>query len=644
MIEFIKRPNFPKRAVITAGMPYGNKELHLGHIGGVFVHADIYRRFLQDRIGKENVIFVSGTDCYGSPIVEYYKKHVEESGYTGSLEDYVTYNHNRQRSSLEAYNISTKSYYTSGFGSAGEIHREFSQEILNSLYKNGKLKKLSTPQFYDKKFNTLLNGRQVIGKCPIPGCKSEKAYSGECELGHPFPDNELINPISILSNETPEMIDVTNWYIDLVDFKKKLDEWITTKERDPQTRKNVLSSVKEFVQPPAIYIKNEFADEITKLKTSFPEHTISEDKKSVILTFNSLEDREDVSQILDREGVRYRKGKTLTPFRLTGNIEWSIKAPELEGLKDLTFWVWPESLWAPISFTKNYLNENKNSNSDWQDWWCTEDSEVYQFMGEDNTYFYSIAQHSIFTGALESVKPTKLIANCHLLQGNKKASSSGDEKPIMAMDLLNYYTPDQLRAHFFSLGLSMRSVNFNPKPFNSDAKEKDADPVMKEGNLLSNVLNRICRSCFYTTQKHNNGVLPYGEVSEAVLKDALKIILEWERRMYNTEYHKAMFNLEKYIRGISKYWAKNMTGDFTEEHLQVLVDTFHMVKTAISLLHPVAPKGSEMVSEYLKLDRDIFNWDNIFNTLYDLTDTPENHRLKWLEPRIDFFEKHPYQV
>ena len=65
-----ERPKFPKRAIITAGMPYGNKELHLGHIGGVFIHADTYARFLRDRIGKENVIFVSGTDCYGYPILE----------------------------------------------------------------------------------------------------------------------------------------------------------------------------------------------------------------------------------------------------------------------------------------------------------------------------------------------------------------------------------------------------------------------------------------------------------------------------------------------------------------------------------------------------------------------------------------------
>ena len=63
-----ERPAFPKRAIITAGMPYGNKKLHFGHVGGMFVHADTFARFMRDRIGSENVIFVSGTDCYGSPI------------------------------------------------------------------------------------------------------------------------------------------------------------------------------------------------------------------------------------------------------------------------------------------------------------------------------------------------------------------------------------------------------------------------------------------------------------------------------------------------------------------------------------------------------------------------------------------------
>ena len=82
------RPNFPKRAIVTGGMPYGNKTLHFGHVGGMFVHADVFARFLRDRIGKENVIFVSGTDCYGSPIAEGYRKKCE-AGFTGTIQEYV---------------------------------------------------------------------------------------------------------------------------------------------------------------------------------------------------------------------------------------------------------------------------------------------------------------------------------------------------------------------------------------------------------------------------------------------------------------------------------------------------------------------------------------------------------------------------
>ena len=79
----IPRPVFPKRAVVTGGMPYGNKELHFGHVGGMLVFADTYARFLRDRIGKENVIFVSGTDCYGSPIAEGWRVKVKNGEFEG---------------------------------------------------------------------------------------------------------------------------------------------------------------------------------------------------------------------------------------------------------------------------------------------------------------------------------------------------------------------------------------------------------------------------------------------------------------------------------------------------------------------------------------------------------------------------------
>jgi methionyl-tRNA synthetase len=648
------RPSFPKRAVITGGMPYGNKPLHLGHIGGVFVHADIFSRFMQDRIGKNNVIFVSGTDCYGSPIVEYYRKGKEAGSIKGTIEEFVLSSHEKQKEALKAYHVSPSLYGTSAFGRAGEIHKELGEKVLRALYKRGHLKKISSPQFYDARLGVFLNGRQVVGKCPVSGCKSEKGYADECDLGHPYEPKDLINPKSSLTGETPEMKEVSNWYIDLPQFKDELLKWADSLEEIPGFRKFVISTIKEFLEPPMLYVMKDFEDEIEKIRPKLPSHEVREDKKSILLVFNSLEEREEAVNLINKTEIRFRAGKTLTPFRMTGNVEWSLSAPDLEDLKDLTFWVWPESLWTPISFTSAYLESLGKNGDEWKKWWASKDAQVYQFIGEDNIYFYSLAEMAIFMG-MDDENPTalreegkmqlpKLVANCHLLQGNKKAASSGEIKPIMAMDLLNHYTPEQLRAHFFSLGLGMRPINFNPKPYNPKAKPKDADPVLKEGNLLSNVMNRICRSCFYSAQQYFEGKLPFGEIDPDVKESADQAILDWENMMHRNEFHRAMSVLDKYIRSTSKYWAGNMKNDMPPEEVEpILINVFHMVRTATLMLHPVAPEGTEMVKEYLQVNDDFFNWDYCFETLYSFVKTPENHSLKFLEPRVDFFQKHPSQ-
>ena len=156
----IPRPSFPKRAVITGGMPYGNKELHFGHVGGMLIFADTYARFLRDRIGKENVIFVSGTDCYGSPIAEGWRIKVEKCEFEGSLEDFVRSNHEKQKKTLEAYGISPNLFAASGLDRSKEIHAEVTDWFIRSLYKKGQLSKISTMQFFDEQAGVFLNGRQ----------------------------------------------------------------------------------------------------------------------------------------------------------------------------------------------------------------------------------------------------------------------------------------------------------------------------------------------------------------------------------------------------------------------------------------------------------------------------------------------------
>ena len=654
------RPKFPKRAVVTGGMPYGNKQLHFGHVGGVFVQADAFARFLRDRIGKENVVFVSGTDCYGSPIVESYRKLKENGEFDGSIEDFVRMNHESQRETLNKYGISLNLFAASGLDDAKEEHEKMTNELMETWYQNGFLEKLVTQQFYDAKADQFLNGRQVVGKCPVENCNSDKGYADECSMGHQYMPEDLIDPKSTLTGETPEMRDVTNWYIDLTKFHGLMEDFVEDISAREDVRPLVANTIKEFMSAPMVYVKNEFFEDYEAVKNQMPEHSINTaaNKTSFSLEFKDLNDRDAGRKVLANNNIRYRAGKALVPFRLTGNVEWGVPSPVYDGEEGLTMWVWPESLWAPISFTRTYLNQSGKDKDEWKKFWCSKDAEIYQFIGQDNIYFYGIAEPVMFmaTQGKENLtaRPNEnqmsmptLVANNHIHFLNKKASSSGEIKPPMAADLLAYYTPEQLRAHFLSLGLGLKSVSFQPKPLNPVAPENDPDPVLKEAKLLSNVFNRVARSCFYTAQKYNDGKLPYGEIDEDVLKEAKETILKYERFMYRFEFHSVMNLMDKYIRDANKYWAREIAvadkADDNELRLKVLRNVFHMVRVAAVLMHPIAPQGTELLASYLNVSDDFWNWDKIFDTIYSFVGKNE-HQLKFLEPRFDFFPLHESQI
>lgn len=651
----IPRPEFPKRAVITGGMPYGNKELHFGHVGGMFVFADTYARFLRDRIGKENVIFVGGTDCYGSPIAEGWRVKVNNGEFDGSLEDFIKRNHDKQKATLDAYGISPDLFAASGLGRSKEIHAEVTDWFISSLYKKGQLEKITTMQFFDEKAGVFLNGRQVRGKCPVKDCQSSTGYADECDLGHQYMPENLINPVSTLTGETPSMKPVTNWYFKLKDYEKFLKEWVEDMKKDKSIRPVVWKTISEFLKPPVIYIKREFEEKYNTIRDNMPEHNYIEEKKkpSFTIEFEKLSDCDEACKILTENGIRYRTGKTLVPFRLTGNIEWGVPAPVMDGTEGLTVWVWPESLWAPISFTQTYLENNGRSRDEWKDYWCSKDSKVYQFIGQDNIYFYGIAEPAMWIAQQEGEKSANpsdnelqmpvIVANHHILFLNKKASSSGSVKPPMADDLLDYYTPEQLRMHWLSLGLGQGSVSFMPKPYNPLADPDETDPVIKEGLLLTNVFNRMIRTAFYTTQKEFDGIMPSVAPEEKFVQEAEKAVLEFERHMSKFSFHQCTYVLDSYIRNGSKYMSRNITADAEDKERlsQALANLFYMLRIAGVLLHPLAPFGTEKLREYLEVDERIWSWDTILEPLTYFTG--ENHKLKFLPPRTDFFARHESQ-
>lgn len=643
-----ERPVFPKKAVITAGMPYGNKNLHFGHVGGMFVHADIFARFLRDRIGKDNVVFLSGTDCYGSPILESHRK-LKEDGYTKSMEEYVLENHLSQKKTLEDYGISLNLFGASALGRSGEIHQEFSEEIFNNLYDNGYIRKLSTKQFFDEEKNVFLNGRQVIGRCPLNGCTSEKAYAEECSLGHQYMAAELINPISALSGSKPVLKEVENWYFELDETIEQMQELNTFLNINTNRRKFELKAIDEFLKKPLVHVARKFIENLNELVALLPNHELidEEKKSSVTFIFNNLEDRDKAKEKLEELKINYTSGKTLVPFRLSGNISWGVKVPDKADLKDQTFWVWPESLWAPISFLKTYLESKGEDKESWKSWWEADDSMVYQFIGEDNIYFYSIAEMGLFT-ALRNKKGEKvdmtninlphIIANKHVLFMDKKASSSSEIKPPSADELLNHYSKDQLRIHFISLSLASKSTGFKPQIYMPENEREGVDPILKEGNLLTNVFNRLIRSSFYTLQSLDKNITTL-EASDEIKAIMEKHVFEYEKHMYNHDFHRISYVLDDIIREANKYWSKNIKNEDKKE--QVVADALYACKVISILVHPIASEGCEMFREYLNFGEELWNWDNIFAPL--TTYYKENHEFKFLEPKIDFFSKLDHQ-
>jgi methionyl-tRNA synthetase len=324
--------------------------------------------------------------------------------------------------------------------------------------------------------------------------------------------------------------------------------------------------------------------------------------------------------------------------------------------------VWPESLLAPLSFCQSVLNAHDGGvplePDAWRHWWTSTECASYQFIGEDNLYFYSLAEMGIFLGLqgtspvwpppAGALQPPNLVVNNHILYLDKKASSSGAVKPPLARELLNHYSSDQLRAHFLALALGQKSVGFKPKPLNPQAQPKDSDPVLKDGNLLCNAFNKSVRTAFFTLHKCFEGNIPDVDVSTEVRTSAHEAVCRYEDLMMRQVFHEMMSLLDTYIREINRHWTQSVAStelDFAKDGalLQAFVDNLHMIRTATVLLHPIAPRGTELIREYLGFDNSFWSWDTIDEPLNVLAKRRGSFAVRELPARFDFFPKHPSQ-
>lgn len=221
-----------KRTTVTAALPYANGGIHIGHLAGVYVPADIYVRYL--RLKKQDVIFIGGSDEHGVPIT--IRARREGVG----PKDVVDRYHEMIKRSFEEFGISFDIYSRT----TSDIHHQFAADFFRKLYDDGKLLERESEQYYDEEAGQFLADRYITGECPH--CHNPKAYGDQCEkCGSDLAPTELINPQSAISGSKPVMRKTRNWYLPLGDYQEWLKEWIL--EGHKEWRPNVYGQCKSWL-------------------------------------------------------------------------------------------------------------------------------------------------------------------------------------------------------------------------------------------------------------------------------------------------------------------------------------------------------------------------------------------------------------
>jgi methionyl-tRNA synthetase len=253
----------PSKAVITGGMPYTNGPIHLGHLSGAYVPPDIYARWMRMLIGKDNVLFVCGTDDHGSTSEISAKK----AGL--SVREFIDRTHSQQKKTFDRYKISFDTFSGTSAPECFPLHTEICQDFLNRLNHNKLLDKKVSRQWFDPKIQRFLQDRFVTGRCPNPKCENESAYSDQCEsCGTTYDPSELINPRSSLSDARPELRDTLHWWLNLWEVSEDLRGWIQSKEK--KWRAGVYNEVIQTVLP-GLKFDNVHEDAYKGLKNAFKE-------------------------------------------------------------------------------------------------------------------------------------------------------------------------------------------------------------------------------------------------------------------------------------------------------------------------------------------------------------------------------------
>lgn len=613
----------PSRMVVTAGMPYANGPLHVGHLAGAHLPADIYARWCRMLIGPEKVLFVCGTDDHGST------SELAAAKAGQPIQAFLAGLHAKQKATLTRYGISLDTYSGTSRPECFPIHAALSQDILRRLHANGVLSKRTSRQWYDPKAGRFLPDRYVRGTCPNPKCNAPDAYSDECErCGHQHDPTELLNPTSALSDATPEMRETAHWWLDMWQVADVLKTWLSGKEKT--WRRNVLADCLEKTFP-ALHFPNTHEAAYKELKAGLPAHKSKYTAgKRVLLQFQDKAGLETGRAALTAAGIATVLADEWAHRSISRDIAWGIPLPDVDPeLAGKTLYVWPDSLIAPIAFTQVALAQAGRDAREWTAYWQDPAARVVQFLGQDNVFFYVLMQGALWIGSQADIhrmpiagelQLTDIVGNCHLLVAGEKMSKSKGN--FFTGDQLideKGYDVDQVRYYMALLALAERPSDFDFAKFG----ERNA--------FLAGPLNAAFEKPISAVHAKFGGVVPDGVLDPKVLEQTTRIVGRYIKAMDRADYPALLFEIENYARTVNSLFAQHKPHDdrFPEEaRRNALFASFHVVKNLMIMLQPFVPATMERVRESLRLPADVFRVDQLGSSI------PAGHAIG---PKGQFF-------
>ena len=594
----------PPHVVVTAGMPYANGPLHLGHLAGAHLPADIYARWYGMVIGRENVLFVCGNDDHGST------SEVAALQAGKPVRQFIDEIHEKQTKTLSRFGISLDIFTGTSQPDCFPIHKETCHDFLRRLHANGMLSTRASRQWYDPKMERFLPDRYVRGQCPNTKCNNPDAYSDECDVcGHQHEPAELINPRSSISDAIPVMKDTTHWWLDMWTVSETLREWIQGKEST--WRKSVTTQVIECVLP-SLTFDNTHEAAYKEFRAELPAHKMKyAPGKQVVLQFADKTALQAGCAALDARALPYRLMDGWAYRSITRDIAWGIPLPEIDpALAGKTLYVWPDSLIAPISFSRLCLQQRGASAEQYREYWCNPASRVVQFLGQDNVFFYVLMQGAMWLGTqadphrmpvADEYQMTDIIGSFHLqVNGEKMSKSRGNF--FTGDQLLDEqgYDADQIRYYMAILGLAKGQADF------------DFVKLKERNKFLSGPMNAAFERPISAVHSKFGGRVPDGVLLDKVAEATAVIVGKYMKFMERADYPNLIYDIENYARTINSLFTQYKPHDDRHDETErrnALYSCFHVLKNLMIMLYPFVPSTMERMRESLRLPADVWNID-----------------------------------